>query len=54
MAAHGDGMTIADVMTLTGMNYKKAWDMMAAISRVIPIYNDRGVWQVCAVRETVI
>jgi len=50
--AKGEGMTVANVCDLTGLGQSGAWRMLAALSRVIPIYDDeQGVWQACELRE---
>ena len=49
--AHGDGMSVADAVKLTGLSRQGAWDMLCRLSRVLPIYSHRGVWQACALRE---
>jgi hypothetical protein len=51
--AHGDGMRIIDVRLLTGLSYRGACHLMFRLSRVIPIYCDEGVWQVCALQELI-
>ena len=50
--AQGDGLTVANVCKLTGLSPSGAWRMLAALSRVIPIYDDEGVWQLCYMEET--
>jgi len=49
--AHGDGLSTASVADMTGLTRQGAWELMICLSRVLPIYQDNGVWQVCALRE---
>jgi len=52
--ARGDGLTLANACDLTGLTESGAKKMLYALSRVLPIYADDGVWQVCALEETAI
>jgi len=36
---------------LTGLQMRSARELLYSISRVLPIYQDGSIWQVCAVRE---
>ena len=48
----GDGMRTIDVATLAQVTRQRAWQMLCALSRVIPIYqDDDGFWQMCAMHE---
>ncbi len=50
--AHGEGMTTADVASITGLTWGGAWWLMTRLSRVLPIYrDDDGVWAVSACKE---
>jgi len=49
--AHGDGIRTADAAKLTGLGVEGARVMLCRLSRVIPIYQWHGVWQVCALQE---
>lgn len=48
---HGDGLTIKDVMRLTGLSRRGACRLMHTLSYHLPIYREAGVWQMCAMRE---
>lgn len=50
--AHGEAMTIYNVIDLTGLGYEGARTMMYALSRVLPIYYDDGCWVVAYIRES--
>ena len=48
----GDGMRTADAAELAQVTRQRAWQMLCALSRVIPIYQDEaGFWQMCAMHE---
>lgn len=49
--AHGDGLSTANVADMTGLTRQGAWELMICLSRVLPIYQDGGIWQVCTLRE---
>jgi len=49
--AHGEGMTTANVAITTGLTWRSALDLMNRLSRVLPIAQKDGVWQVCALAE---
>lgn len=49
--AHGEGLTTKQVALLTGLQMRSARELLYSISRVLPIYQDGSIWQVCAVRE---
>ena len=49
--AHGEGLTIAHVMALTGLTREGSRYMLNEISGVLPIYCDSGVWQVVDMKE---
>jgi hypothetical protein len=49
--AHGEGMRTQDVADTTGLTWRSALDLMNRLSRVIPIAQKDGVWQVCALLE---
>ncbi len=50
--AHGESITTADVARLSGLSWDGAYKMMCNLSGAIPIYCDKGTWQVCAMQET--
>jgi hypothetical protein len=50
--AHGEGITTAEIANMTGLTWAGAWYLMERLARVLPIYrDDRGYWQVCALKE---
>jgi hypothetical protein len=49
--AHGDGLTTRQVSEIVGLSWDNAHRLMLRLSRVLPIYQDKHVWQVCALRE---
>ena len=50
--AHGEGMTTAEVASITGLSWTGAWFLMNRLSRVLPIYrNESGVWTVSVLQE---
>lgn len=49
--AHGESLTASQAAEMAGITEHGAWILLASLSRVIPIYNDHGHWQVCACRE---
>jgi hypothetical protein len=52
--AHGEGMSTAEVATITGLTWGGAWHLMNRLSRVLPIYRDEsGVWAVCVLNELI-
>jgi DNA-binding IclR family transcriptional regulator len=56
--AHGESLTVANVMSLTGLSYSGAHRMMTDLARVLPIYQERerpepGRWQVVSLREEI-
>lgn len=50
--AHGESLTLFNVMDLTGLTYDRSRHFMSELSRVIPIYSEDGLWMVAAMRET--
>jgi len=50
--AHGEGMTTAEIASLTGLSWQGARHLMDRLARVLPIYQDDvGAWSVCAFKE---
>jgi len=50
--ADGEGLTIDNVCSLTGVSPRAARRMLCMLSRVLPIYDDEcGVWQRCEMME---
>ncbi|MCJ7830937.1 MAG: hypothetical protein MUP86_00215 [Dehalococcoidia bacterium] len=49
--AHGEALTVAAVIALTGLSYDRSRHLMAELSRVLPIYSEDGFWQVAEIRE---
>ena len=45
--AHGARLTTRQVAELTGVKQQTAYAMMCAISRVLPLYQEKNVWQIC-------
>lgn len=50
--AHGDGLTTRQVANMTGVKPRAAYAMMCAISRVLPIHQERYIWKICTKDET--
>jgi hypothetical protein len=48
---HGDGLTIDNVMTLTGLSRSGAYRLMTIVCYHLPVYNENGVWQLCVMKE---
>ena len=43
--AHGEGMRTCEVVAMTGLTWRRAYELMCRLSRVIPICQDEaGVW----------
>lgn len=56
--AHGESLTVANVMSLTGLSHSGAYRLMSDLARVLPIYQERerpeaGHWQVISLREEI-
>ena len=51
--SHGDALTVRQAADLTGCTWQGAAYILQAMSRVIPIYCEDGLWQVCAFSETI-
>lgn len=50
--AHGEGLTMGQVVAMTGLTPSAAYRMLNRLSRVVPIYqNDEHSWEVCAALE---
>jgi DNA-binding IclR family transcriptional regulator len=51
--AHGEGLRVKDVATITGLSKENARRMLCKISRVIPVYDDPDthMWQALAMQE---
>ena len=47
----GDGMTIHNVMRLTGLSRSGAYRLMGIVCYHTPVYLEDGVWQMCAMQE---
>jgi hypothetical protein len=47
----GDGLTIQNVMSLTGLSRSGAYRLMTIVCYHLPVYNENGVWQMCSTRE---
>jgi hypothetical protein len=43
--SRGETLTPKMVAALTGFSPKKAWELLAEMSRVAPIFSDDGIWQ---------
>lgn len=48
---HGELLRTAQVATMFRVSYATAYRLLCHISQVAPIYNEHGVWQVCAMKE---
>jgi len=49
--SQGEGITVAAAARSTGLTLQGARYMLKAMSRKIPIYCEKGVWQVCDLKE---
>jgi hypothetical protein len=49
--AHGEAVTVHYAAQVTGLGYHGAYRLLKGISRVVPIYDDEGIWQVVVMRE---
>ena len=50
--AHGEGLTTAQVAEITGLNLRGARKLMASVSRVLPVCQVAGTWEVAIFAET--
>lgn len=47
--AHGVALSNVEIIKITGLKRRTAYEMMCRISRILPIYQDEEhIWRVCA------
>lgn len=45
--AHGMGLSTREVARLTGLQPRNARELMYRVSRILPVYQEEGVWLIC-------
>jgi len=49
--SHGDVLTAQEAAQMLGLSRQGAWSLLCRISRVVPIYENDGYWQVISLQE---
>ena len=47
----GEGLRMFQIVEMTGLRRIQAWRLMSNLSQCIPIYKDKGVWQMLDGKE---